>query len=344
MEVNAYALYGKEDLRLLQQHTPVLEDGSVLLKVNDCGICGSDLRMFYNGPSPRYRLPTVLGHEIAGTIIETAPGVTDLHAGDLVTVAPLIPCMQCEYCLAGQDNLCENGQVIGVTTPGGMSETMVIPGNMVRAGGLVKVPAGVAPGVAALTENVACCLHGLRQAAFQPGQSVLIIGAGPVGLAHLQLLRRLGAGPIVISGRNQTRLKLAAELGADEVLDANTTDLEKYPFDRRFRPHMAIIAAAVVPETRSALQILRPGGSLLLFSGYPSGTEMLLNLYKLHYSEKHIHASIDCTLQDFHDAAALLPELQMERLITHRFPLEKTLQAFRAAKGPEAVKTMIEND
>ena len=341
MRQSGFALYGKEDLRPYSWDGSEIEAGGVLLRVNSCGICGSDLRMFFDGPSPRYRLPVVLGHEFTGTIIEVGSKVEGYQAGEVVAVAPLIPEMRCRACSHGQDNLCENGQVIGVHIPGAMADLFYVPAQMVSVGGLAKVAAGTDVHAAGLTEIVACCLHGIRQTEFEPGCKVLIIGEGPVGLAHLQLLKWMGAGEVVISGLIETRLRLAEEFGADVALNVGKHDLKKFAEERRFRPDLAIVAAPVIPASQTALELLRPGGSLLLFSGYPSGSTMPFDLYKFHYAEKHVHGSIDCTLQDFQRAAELLPQLQMGRLITHTFPLAEASQAFRAARSEAAVKTML---
>ena len=342
MKVHSYALHAKEDLRVLEWDAPEVEPGGVLLQVNVCGICGSDLRMFYEGPSPRYTLPIVLGHEFTGTIVQTGSNAKGFKAGDVVAVAPLIPCMSCRPCSRGQDNLCERGLVIGTHIAGGMADHFYVPEQMVSAGGLVKVPQGTDLRAAALTEIVACCLHGIRQTGFQLGDKVLIVGEGPVGLAHLQLLRMMGALEIVVTGVTQKRLKLAEELGATVALDVAKNDLKQFAQGKGFKPDLAIIAAPVMPVSELALELVRPGGSILLFSGYPYGTTMSIDAYRFHYAEKHIHGSIDCNIRDFPNAAELLPRLNMGELITQTFPLEDTPQAFRAARAQDAIKTMIE--
>jgi L-iditol 2-dehydrogenase len=339
--IRAFALYGKEDLRWLEWETPRIEDGGVLLRVNHCGICGSDLRMFYEGPSPRYNLPIVLGHEFSGTVAEVGSRVQDFKTGDVAIVSPVIPCMNCRECSHGRDNLCERGKVIGTHIAGAMADYFYVPEQMVSAGGLIKVPPGVDPQLAALTEIFACCLHGLRQTAFEAGDEALIIGEGPVGLAHLQLLRLMAAGRIVVTGQRPGRLRLAEEYGADVVLDVSRHDLKRHAEETGFRPDLAIIATSSMEASEMALELLRPGGSLLMFSGYPHGTDMRLDAYRFHYAEKHIHSSIDCNIRDFRKAAELLPQLNIRPMITHVFPLAEGPQAFRAARGNDAIKTMI---
>jgi len=337
--MKAFFLYGKEDMRPQEVALPPVEDYDLLIKILACGVCGSDMRMFFSGPSPRYALPIVLGHEFTGRVTQLGPKVRGYAVGDLVTVAPIIPCLRCNFCTHGQDNLCENGQVIGCNVQGAFAEFMHIPGPMVMAGGVVKLPPEADPRGAALTELVGCCLHGLHQVGVEPGDRVLIIGDGPIGLTFLQLARLMGAGYVATSGHRPARRQLARELGAHEALDGRAVDL-KGRFSRSL--DLVIVAAANIDVTAEALELVRPGGRLLLFSGYVYGTTMPLDVNAVHYRELHISGSIDCTINDFRRAAQLLPQLQMQRLISASFPLDRTVEAFRAGKDPDAVKVIVE--
>ena len=133
--MKAAFLYGKEDIRLEEIESPPVEDYGLRIKVLTCGICGSDARMFFTGPTPRYIKPVILGHELAGEIVEVGPRLDGYAPGEIVTLAPLIPCMRCPACSRGQDNLCEQSQVIGCTVHGGMAEYVTMPSQMVLAGG-----------------------------------------------------------------------------------------------------------------------------------------------------------------------------------------------------------------
>jgi len=337
--MRAALLYGKTDIRLEKIDLPPVEAHGLRIRVLYCGVCGSDARMFFTGPTPRYINPVILGHELVGEVAEIGPQVAGYAPGDLVTLAPIIPCMRCPACSRGQDHLCEQAGVIGCAVHGGMAEYVYAPAQMVLAGGVVKLPPGTDPRAAALIELVGCCWHGLDQTDFQTGDRVLIIGDGPIGLTFLQLVRLMGAGYAATSGRRPRRRELALELGADEALDANVINLsERFggSFDR------VIVAAADIEATAQAVELLRPGGDLLLFSGYTYGSALPLDVNAVHYRELHIHGSIDCTIRDFRRAAGWLPRLQMDKLVTAAFPLEKTVEAFYASKEPEAVKVIIE--
>jgi L-iditol 2-dehydrogenase len=338
--VRAAFLHGKEDIRLAETEAAPLEPGGLCLRVLTCGICGSDARVYFNGPSSRYLSPVLLGHELSAEIAEVGPGVEGFNVGDLVTVAPVIPCMACGPCLRGEDNLCENGGVLGCTIHGGMAEFLTLPGQMVRTGGIVKLPEGVGQRDAALTELVGCCLHGLDKVGLQAGESVLIIGDGPIGLTFLQLAREVGASYVATSGRRPQRRQLASELGADEALDATATDLKDH-FDGRSLDRV-IVAASNLDATRDAIEVVRPGGAVLLFAGYVPGSSLDLQLNDVHYRELSIHGSIDCTIEDFRRAVGLLPRLAMAELVSGAFPLDEIESAFWATRGPDAVKTVLE--
>jgi L-iditol 2-dehydrogenase len=332
-------LYGKEDIRIEDVELLPVEAHGLRIKLLACGICGSDARMFFTGPTPRYINPVILGHELIGEIVELGPQVEGYAIGDVVTLAPLIPCMRCPACSRGQDNLCELAQVIGCTVHGGMAEYVTVPSQMVLAGGVVKLPPQVSHWAGALTELVGCCLHGVLEMGVELGDRVLIIGDGPIGLTFLQLTRQMGAGYVATSGRRPRRRELAIELGADEALDATTVNLREkfgHSLDR------VIVAAANIEVTAEATELVRSGGSLLLFSGYVYGTILPLDINAVHYRELHIHGSIDCTVRDFRHAARLLPRLEMDKLITATFPLERASEAFYATRDRDAVKVMLE--
>ena len=336
--MKAALLYGKEDIRLEQASLPEMESEGLLIRVLTCGICGSDIRMFINGPTARYINPVILGHEICGEVVEVGPGITDYRAGDLVGIAPIIPCMHCHACSHGQDNICATAKVIGCNVHGAMGEFMYIPSQMVQVGGAVKLPAGASHREAALAELVGCVRHGLRQVGIEASDQVLVIGGGPIGATFVQLARLMGA-KVTSSELLPRRRELAMEMGAVEAVDPTAVDLKSrygYAFDR------VIVATASLPATQQACDLARAGGSLLFFSGYLKGATLDLQLNDVHYRELHLHGSIDCTIQDYQNAISLLPQLRMGELITDVFSLGQTAEAFYATRNPEAIKVAIE--
>jgi L-iditol 2-dehydrogenase len=337
--MKAALLYGKQDLRFEEVQLPELESHAMLLKMRASGICGSDSRVYFNGLTSRYINPVILGHELSAEVAQVGSGVEGYQPGDLVTIAPVIPCMRCNNCAHGQDNICENAGVIGCTVHGGMAEYLYIPSQMVLAGGIVKLPQDVDYHAGALSELVGVSLHGWRQAGLEAGDRVMILGSGPIGMTFLQLARLKGAAWVGLTGHRAHRLSIAQELGAQAALEAGAVNLEaEYgaTMDR------VVVATSNVQALRDALKIIRPGGSLLLFSGYLPQTTLEIALNDIHYRELHIHGSIDCTIEDFQHAVSLLPQLDMGKLINRTYPLEEAEAAFQATRERSVVKVMFE--
>ncbi len=332
-------MYGKEDVRLGQLEMTDLEPGGALLKVAACGVCGSDSRMFFTGLTPRYKHPVVLGHEFSGRILRLGSLVTDFQVGDLVTIAPIIPCMHCEPCLQGLDNLCRHGRVVGCNDDGAMAEYYYVPERMVQAGGMVKVPAGVSARAAATAELIGTCLNGWQQTGIEPGDRVVIYGDGPIGLTFVQLARLMGASWVGVAGRRAPRLQLALELGADDARVSDTLDAAPtYPS----RIDRVVLATSNVEPLGAALHLVKHGGSIMLFSGYVHGTTYPVELNILHYHQLHIDSAIDCTIRQFRQAVSLLPRLQMDRLITRAYPLDQVHEAFQATRDRAVNKVVLE--
>lgn len=189
---------------------PTPGPGEVVVRVTGCGICGSDLHIAANMSGPG----TVLGHEIAGVVDEVAPDVTNVHVGDAVAVRPFVGCGECEYCRAGRHDHCAQFELVGMQRPGGFAERTAV-----NAAELYRLPSGVHADDHALVEPFAVARHGLRRGGLQAGETVVITGAGPIGLATAHWARALGAGRIVVSDPLPHRRALALALGADEALD-----------------------------------------------------------------------------------------------------------------------------
>lgn len=336
--MRAALLYGKEDLRIEELTLPEIESHGILLKMKAAGICGSDSRMFFNGATSRYLNPVILGHELCAEVFQVGDAIVDYLPGDLVSIAPVIPCMRCRLCSKGMDNICERADVVGCTIHGGMAEYLYMPSQMVQAGGIVKLPAGVDCHAGALAEVVGCCLHGLRQTGLHAGDRVLILGNGPIGLTFLQLARLMGAGWVGVTGKRTKRLDLARELGADQAIEVPQTDIVSL-LGRSI--DLVIVANSTISALEDGFKVTRAGGSILLFSGYLPDSTMSLDLNDIHYRELHIHSSIDCTIKDFQNAVRLLPLLQMDQLVTCTYTLDNAVDAFRHTRDPDCVKVML---
>src|ERR671921_780913 len=203
---------------IIVQQVPIT-GRQAMLKVSACAVCGYDVRVFRNGHR-KVSPPVILGHELCGQIqsdIIVGNGMT-INAGSRVAVCPLIPCLHCPYCQAGDYNLCMNLKEIGSTSDGGFAQFVTIPEQMIRIGGLVPVPDNLTDEEAALLEPLACCLNSFsRMLPIAKQSSVVIIGDGPMGLIHLQLFKRLSSSRVVIVGKIPLRMEKARAMGADTV-------------------------------------------------------------------------------------------------------------------------------
>lgn len=266
---------------------PVPEPGpdDILVRVEACGICGSDRHMF-KGEYPT-ALPVTLGHEFCGTIARVGAGVTHLRPGARVTADPNIACGTCPQCRRGRPNLCDKLTAIGVFRDGGFADYVVVP-----QGQAVLLPADLPPLHGAFTEPLACCLHGIDVARIAPGDTVAIIGGGVIGLLLVQLARRAGASLVLLSTRQKPRRELAETLGATHTLDAARDDrraaaigpngIAPGGFD-------VVIECAGVPETfAEALALARRGGTVVPFGVTPQGKTVAVEPYDLLVRELRI--------------------------------------------------------
>ena len=185
---------------------PEIETGELLVKVLSASICGTDLRIFHGNhrmyPRGTVRIP---GHEVVGTIAKIGDGLTDFSVGQRVFIAPNMGCGHCAQCVSGNNNLCANYDAIGVTIDGGFAEYVRVPANAVQQGNVIPVSESVDPAVAALMEPFACVLRGQNALHIQPGEVVLVIGAGPIGVMHTKLASARGAGRVIVSEPSRPR-------------------------------------------------------------------------------------------------------------------------------------------
>jgi len=219
--MRAARYYGNQDVRIDEIDAPSPGPGEVLIDVDACGICGSDLSEYLYGPrrDDDEFLPYTMGHEFGGTVAVAGEGV-DLDVGTPVGVNPLVACEDCWCCDEAEYNLCRNLRVIGAHRQGAYAEQVVAP-----ATNVIPLPDGVTPEDAAVAEPITVAYHGLLESPLRPGDSVSVVGMGPIGLGMVQLADAMGASPIVASGHREIRRDLARECGADVVVDPRETDL-----------------------------------------------------------------------------------------------------------------------
>ena len=282
----AALFYAPLDVRLEDRPIPQPGVGEVLLQVAAATTCGTDLKAFRRGhPVLFQRTPAGFGHEVAGIVAGTGAGVTQCVEGDAVVVANSAPCLNCFYCRRGRFSLCEDLLLLN----GAYAEYLLVPARIVRQN-LYRLPPTISFSAAALTEPLACALHGIEASDIHAGESVAILGAGPLGLLLTALANQRGAHTIV-TGHGAERLALARQLGASVVIDV--TDLsfaEQREVVRRASEQgrgvdVAIEAVGQPATWELAATLVRPGGLINFFGGCASDTQVTLATRPLHYSE-----------------------------------------------------------
>jgi L-iditol 2-dehydrogenase len=307
---------------------PKLEPGEVLVKVKAATTCGTDLKIFQRGyVEGVIRLPTIFGHEWAGDVVEVGKGLDWPKKGMRVRAGNSAPCLHCAMCQKGKYNLCENM----IWLWGAYAEYIKVPARMVFVN-MQEIPPQLAYEEAAITEPLACVLHGVDEARLKLGDTVAIIGAGPIGLLHLLTARRMGAAKVMMIDLVDERLKFAEKLGADVTINGKTGDAvervrqltEGYGAD-------VVIEAIGLPATwEQALRLVRKGGTVLEFGGCPPGTEIRVSTEMLHYGEVTVLGAFHTTPLHFRKALDLIASgtIDVRPLVTRRMMLEEIVQAF----------------
>jgi 2-desacetyl-2-hydroxyethyl bacteriochlorophyllide A dehydrogenase len=328
---------GRRSLLVEDVSLPEPGPGEVRVRVSACGVCGTDLHLFHAGLLPAGLTP---GHEIAGTVDRAGPGVSTFPSGQSVVVEPLRTCGQCRECRAGRDSICAELQVLGVHERGGMADYVVVPAHR-----LFRVPEGLAPRIAALCEPVAVVLHGLRRANFAPGQRVLVLGAGTVGLLGVLAARVLGAGEISLAARHPHQADLGRALGAVRVLSEAEATPAALASRAKHAPFDLVLetVGGKADTLRAAGAALAPGGAVSVLGIFLGAVSLdpyplLLKEATLAWSNCYARSWPGSPRADFEDAVALVDAERelLARLVTHAVPLLEVERGFEIASDKKA--------
>jgi len=288
----AAVLYGRENLKVEPVSVPRLDSGDVLVRIKAALTCGTDVKVFRRGYHARMIVPPALfGHELAGDVAAVGPGVTKFKPGQRIVAANSAPCGECYYCRKGNDNLCEDL----LFNNGAYAEFMRIPARIVEKNTYL-VPDHISYQDAALAEPLACVLRGLEESVPKQGDTIAVIGLGPIGLMFVRLAKVFGARVIAI-GRRKTQVDRASKLGADDVFISDGADVVT-EVRRVTGGHGADIAieAVGIPETwEQAVRMVRRGGTVNFFGGCPNDSRVSLDTSLIHYSEITCKASFHHT-------------------------------------------------
>ena len=336
------------DLRVEQVPLPAVGPGEALVRVLSASICGTDLRIFHGEhrkyPTGTKRIP---GHEVVGTLEELDPIIAGLSKGQRVFVAPNIGCGHCRQCVTGNNNRCAVYDAIGVTLDGAFAEYVRIPAAGVQQGCLMPVSDQVDPAVAALIEPFACVLRGQNALSIRPGEVVLVMGAGPIGMMHTKLAHLRGAGRVIVSEPNPTRLAQAGAMGADRLVNPVSEDLAAIIAEESSSQgaDVVIVAAPAHRAQEDALKLAVIGGRINYFGGLPKDRSTInFDSNLVHYKELVITATTACSTADCCQAAEIVNSgrVDLSDLVSLRFPLSQASDAFAAAENGRSFKVVLQ--
>jgi L-iditol 2-dehydrogenase len=334
-----------EKMVVKEVETPKVDDDSLLVRVRACAVCGSDIRIYHYG-NPRVKPPQIIGHEIAGDVVEVGSQVNRFKPGDRVAIGADVPCGECAFCRDGMANNCAVNYAMGYQFPGGFSEYLLIDPLVISYGPIHKIPDNLDYDEAALAEPLACCINGLELAWVSLGDIVVIIGAGPVGCMMAELARYMGARKVIVSQRSKTRLEMAKKYDIDVLISATEED-----FTQRVMEETGGLGADVVATACSSLEaqaqaipVIKNRGRINFFAGLPKGTDpLILDTNIIHYKESYLFGSHGSTPRHHRMALEMLASgrINARKFISHKFGLDQIMDAFNMVESRQGMKVVV---
>lgn len=328
-------------LQLADLDVPKIGPGEILVKMRACGVCGTDLEKLHG-----MRLtPPVLGHEVAGDIEEVGSAVEGCSIGDRVAVHHHVSCQICFYCLHGDQTMCADFPRSNLD-PCGFAEYFRVPEVNVTKGAVFHLPSSMSYEEATLAEPTGCCIRGLNTLGVQPGDHALVVGAGPIGLTHIRLLRMRGAHSIFAIDMIEARLRWAKKFGADEAFNAAEQDLLGSILDatQGRGVDLAVVASGSAEAIQSSLPLIRKGGKVMLFGIPRQGSLLNCDVSDIFIREITLIPSYSTTEHEMKAALDMMAngKIQLSGMITHRFGLSDIADAFRTAEDAQfSLKVMV---
>lgn len=345
--MKAALLEGPKNMRIADMPEPAVRNGTVLLRVRVCGICGSDMK-FYNYGDRVKKFPQILGHEVAGEVVEIGGEARNFSIGDRIALRNEVQCGRCPACLKGLENVCENIEdIIGVTIPGGLAEYMLLTEEIIEKGLANKMPEKMKYEEGALAEPLGCVVNGLEFARMGEGKSVLVIGAGPVGCMTINLARIMGASKIVVVDKNQKRLDMTRAFGSDNsIYSENNGFLEEVLELTGGRGYDVVMSACSDNKAHEkAILAAGRGGFVNLFGGVAKGLDDSVSFPNnfIHYRQCSVGGTFSQTRSHHKRALQYLAtgKIKTDKIITHKFGLDEVEKAIKTVQNQEGLKVMV---
>ncbi len=347
--MKAAIFYGIENIKVEDWETPVCGEGEVLIEVNYCAICGTDVRIFFHGHK-KVNPPAIIGHEITGKVIEKGKNteIPDIEIGDKVTVVTSIGCGKCKMCKYGFYNLCPETKAIGYYYPGGFAEYLKVPRQAVKQNAILKLPENVSPVEGTLIEPLSCCINGQNYLDIKESDTVVIFGGGPIGLMHANLAMAKNAEKVIVIDPDFERLtKFGRQFEGLILWDPNRINV-KEEIDKITNGYGADVVITACPSGKAqieGLQILGSKGRISLFGGLPKESSVIsIDSNIIHYKEISVFGAFASNRKEYLEAANLISQrkIKTEKFITEVLPLRKIEEGIKLVKNGEVLKAVIE--
>lgn len=358
--MRAAFFYGPNNIKIENLNLESQSHDNLILRVLSCSVCSYDVRTFRNG-SFKVKPPIVLGHEIcAETINEINGNNLRIRANQRVSVYPVIPCLHCWYCNKRKYNLCYNLKELGSTVNGGFAEYISIPRTLIKIDGIIPVLDNVTNEEASLVEPLACCINGINQIRSKNFDSIVIIGDGPIGLMQLMLLKKyFPSKKVIVVGKIEHRLKMAAKLGAEGVYDINIDNTNFKHVSELTReltskqsPNLIFISNNNVNSLKDAFTLANKNGKIIIFSGIKNSTtdesdnfanNLTAEANAIHYNQITVMGSFSSTPLNLKKAMDLVSseEIRIKDLITNTFELERLEDAIKTSESFLGLKSIV---
>jgi len=343
--MNALIYRGPGDIRLEQLPAPSCGEAEIRVKVDACAVCGTDLKSFLHG-NPKITPPRIIGHEFTGIIQTRGGAVSGYAVGERIVMATSVSCGLCAYCQRGWTNLCADMAAMGFQYEGGMAGFVTVPSRAVRNGHVVKVPQTVKPEHAALAEPLSCCVNAAENCGVAKGDTVVVVGAGPMGIMNALVAREFGAAKIILAEINEAWLRQAEAFGFNRLVNPAKDDLAKVVkrMTRGLGADVCIVAAPAAPPQEQALGLVRKRGVVCLFASLPAGGSLLsIDSRPLHYNELRVVGTSDSTPAQVKRAVALIAggSVPVDKLATHVLPLADFQRAFALMQSGESLRVVL---
>jgi len=343
--LKALVYHAIKDFRIEEIEKPVCPPGGLLLKVKTCGLCGTDVRTYFGGHKS-VTPPWIIGHEIAGVVEEVGSQAKGFHKEDRLAVAPVIYCGKCPFCLQGKYYLCQNIKEIAQHWPGGFAEFMAVPEEALKLGNVNLIPEGLSFEEAAISEPPSSCLNAQDRAQVGIGDSVVIIGAGPVGCFHCEIARLRGALKVILMDVLPHRLKLAERFAPDVVINSSQQGYLDEVIQETGEPgaDVVIVACSSIKAQQDSLKIAQNGGRVIFFGGLPPGeSSSSLDVNLLHYKNLQVFGAYSFSPEHHRLSLKLISKgkIDAKKYISQVIPLENIIEGIKAVKEGVALKVMV---